>query len=64
MRISTGMVVGVVFMLFAGAMGATGVLMYQRHNMQHAVIEQFMQRQEQINQNFAQAINALAAQRK
>lgn len=46
--------------LLLGMAGATAVQMYQRHNLQHWQVEQSLLKQDQINREFAQAINALA----
>jgi len=46
--------------LTLGVLGAAAYNMYLRHNTQHWNAEQYMLRQDQINREFAQAINALA----
>lgn len=46
--------------LTLGIVGAACTNMYLRHNAQHATVEQMMRQQEQINREFAQAINSLA----
>lgn len=47
-------------MLLLGFAGAVGGKMYTRHNEQHWNTEQALRQQEQINREFAAAINQLA----
>jgi len=49
--------------LVLGISSAMGYNMYQRHNVQHYTVEQALEQQQQINREFAQAINALAARK-
>lgn len=46
-------------MLLVGFVGAIGGKMYTRHNEQHWNVEQALRQQEQINREFAGAINQL-----
>lgn len=59
-----GQILLVVGALLCGVFGSMGYNMYQRHNLQHWQLERALEQQMQINREFAQAINSLAARSK
>lgn len=64
-QMNKGVLIGIMLLsLSLGVLGATLGTLYQRHNTQHWNMEQALQRQEQINREFAQALNGLLGARK